>query len=156
MYLVKTAEHMIWSYDDRGLLVGEDVWEYDESVREIIVLDPAEVLTAEHSGDRRCDDALVGFVEEPFGVMEVVGGAGKWELGWWDPLGSAVGEFAGFPAFGQEFVVLAAREGEVVDVGGPAVGPFVDVVDFAEVAGHIAARVRAAPVLGVQHDSLVW
>jgi hypothetical protein len=49
-YLVKTAEHMIWRYDDRGRLVGEDVWEYDESVREIIALDPAMVLTAEQSG----------------------------------------------------------------------------------------------------------
>lgn len=27
-YLVKTAEHMIWPYDDQGRLVGEDVWEY--------------------------------------------------------------------------------------------------------------------------------
>jgi hypothetical protein len=50
VYLVKTAEHMIWLYDDRGRLVGEDVWEYDESVREIIALDPAMVLTAEQSG----------------------------------------------------------------------------------------------------------
>ena len=50
MYLVKSAEHMIWPYDDQGRLVGEDVWEYDESVREIIALDPADVLTAEQSG----------------------------------------------------------------------------------------------------------
>lgn len=50
MYLTKTAEHMIWPYDDNGLLVGEDVWEYDESVRDIIALDPADVLTAEQSG----------------------------------------------------------------------------------------------------------
>ena len=50
-YLVKTATHMIWPYDDRGRLVGEDVWEYDESVREIIPLDPADVLTAEQSGE---------------------------------------------------------------------------------------------------------
>jgi hypothetical protein len=49
-YLVKTATHMIWPYDHRGRLVGEDVWEYDESVREIIPLDPADVLTAEQSG----------------------------------------------------------------------------------------------------------
>ncbi|RAV18102.1 hypothetical protein DQP55_01025 [Mycolicibacterium sp. GF69] len=47
-YLVKTAEHMIWPYD-RGLLVGEDVWEYDESAREVIQLDPADVLTVEES-----------------------------------------------------------------------------------------------------------
>jgi hypothetical protein len=49
-YLVKFAEHMIWPYDDKGRLVGEDVWEYDESVREIIPLDPADVLTAEQAG----------------------------------------------------------------------------------------------------------
>ena len=48
-YLVKTAEHLIWPYDDTGRLVGEDVWEYDESVREIIPLDPTDVLTVEQS-----------------------------------------------------------------------------------------------------------
>ncbi|OBB72106.1 hypothetical protein [Mycobacterium sp. 852014-52144_SCH5372336] len=47
-YLVKTAEHMIWPYAD-GLLVGEDVWEYDETAREFIVLDPADVLTIDQS-----------------------------------------------------------------------------------------------------------
>ncbi|AIY44793.1 hypothetical protein [Mycolicibacterium fortuitum] len=47
-YLVKTAEHMIWPYDN-GRLVGEDVWEYDESAREFIQLDPADVLTVEQS-----------------------------------------------------------------------------------------------------------
>ena len=50
MYLVKSAEHMIWPYDDQGRLVGEDVWEYDETFREIIALDPADVLTAEQAG----------------------------------------------------------------------------------------------------------
>jgi len=48
-YLVKMATHMIWPYDDRGRLVGEDVWEYDDSVREIIPLDSADVLNAEQS-----------------------------------------------------------------------------------------------------------
>lgn len=48
-YLVKTAEHMIWPYDDRGRLIGEDVWEYDETAREFIRLDPVDVLTVEHS-----------------------------------------------------------------------------------------------------------
>jgi hypothetical protein len=33
-----------------GRLIGEDVWEYDDSVREIIPLDSADVLTAEESG----------------------------------------------------------------------------------------------------------
>lgn len=48
-YLVKTAEHMIWPYDDQGRLVGEDVWEYDETSREFIELDPTDVLTVEQS-----------------------------------------------------------------------------------------------------------
>ena len=47
-YLVKTAEHMIWPYDN-GLLVGEDVWEFDETARGIIPLDPVDVLTVEQS-----------------------------------------------------------------------------------------------------------
>jgi len=51
IYLVKSAEHMIWPYDDHGRLIGEDVWEYDESVREIVPLDPAEVLTVEQSAN---------------------------------------------------------------------------------------------------------
>lgn len=49
IYLVKTAEHMIWPYDDQGRLIGEDVWEYDEAAREFIELDPADVLTVEQS-----------------------------------------------------------------------------------------------------------
>ena len=51
-YLTKTAEHMIWPYDDQGRLIGEDVWEYDPSVREIIPLDPSEVLTVEQAAKR--------------------------------------------------------------------------------------------------------
>ena len=50
MYVVKSAEHMIWPYDDEGRLIGEDVWEYDETVREIIPLDPSDALTAEQAG----------------------------------------------------------------------------------------------------------
>jgi hypothetical protein len=49
-YLIKLAQHMIWPYDDQGRLIGEDVWEYDDSVREFIPLDPIDVLTAEQSG----------------------------------------------------------------------------------------------------------
>ena len=49
-YLVKMATHMIWPYDGRGRLIGEDVWEYDVSVREIIPVDPTDVLKAEESG----------------------------------------------------------------------------------------------------------
>ncbi|MEU0503495.1 hypothetical protein [Nocardia sp. NPDC005998] len=49
-YLVKNVEHMIWPYDDQGRLIGEDVWEIDESKRELVKLDPSEVLTGERSG----------------------------------------------------------------------------------------------------------
>jgi hypothetical protein len=48
-YLVGNVEHMIWPYDDEGRLIGEDVWEIDESQRQIIPLDPSEVLTVERS-----------------------------------------------------------------------------------------------------------
>jgi hypothetical protein len=34
---------MIWPYDDRGRMIGEDVWEYETSLREIIPLDPTDV-----------------------------------------------------------------------------------------------------------------
>ena len=57
MYLMKSAEHMIWPYDDTGRLIGEDVWEYDETVREIIPLDPTEVLTVEQA--RKLLDPLI-------------------------------------------------------------------------------------------------
>lgn len=49
MYLVKTAEHMVWPYDEQGRLIGEDVWEYDETVREFIPLQPEDVLTVDQS-----------------------------------------------------------------------------------------------------------
>lgn len=50
-YLAKSREVMIWPYDDRCRLVGEDVWEYDETAREFIELAPENVLTAEQSGE---------------------------------------------------------------------------------------------------------
>ncbi|SLJ05861.1 Uncharacterised protein [Mycobacteroides abscessus subsp. massiliense] len=49
----------------------------------------------------------------------------------------------------------AAGEGEVVDVGGAVVGPVGDVVDLAQVSGHMAAGVGAAAVAGVQHEALI-
>ena len=56
-YLVANVEHMIWPYDDEGRLIGEDVWEIDESKRQVIPLDPTEVLTVEMSA--RLLDALI-------------------------------------------------------------------------------------------------
>ena len=50
-YLVANVEHMIWPYDDEGRLIGEDVWEIDESKRQVIALDPSEVLTVEQAAE---------------------------------------------------------------------------------------------------------
>jgi hypothetical protein len=49
MYLYKNLIEMIWPYDDRGRLVGEDVWEPDPEKAEITKLDPADVLTTQES-----------------------------------------------------------------------------------------------------------
>lgn len=49
MYLVRGRVVMFWPYDERGRLVGENVWEYDESEHEVVKLDPADVLTVERA-----------------------------------------------------------------------------------------------------------
>jgi hypothetical protein len=50
MYLYKTPGiQMVWPYDDRGRLIGEDVWEPEPSKAELFKLDPADVLTTEES-----------------------------------------------------------------------------------------------------------
>jgi hypothetical protein len=50
MYLTRPNIAMIWPYDERGRMIGEDVWEYDDADRDLIKLDPADVLTAEQAG----------------------------------------------------------------------------------------------------------
>ncbi len=50
MYLAKSLTAMIWPYDDRCRMIGEDVWEFEPSVREFIKLAPEDVLTAEEAG----------------------------------------------------------------------------------------------------------
>jgi len=40
---------MIWPYDDRGRLVGEDVWGPDPAQAELTKLDPADVLTTQEA-----------------------------------------------------------------------------------------------------------
>jgi hypothetical protein len=50
MYLYSSRIHMLWPYDDRGRLVGEDVWEPDPDRATIVKLDPADVLTTAESG----------------------------------------------------------------------------------------------------------
>jgi hypothetical protein len=57
MYLAKLRIAMVWPYDARCRLIGEDVWEYDETARDFIKLDPQDVLTAEDS--RRLLDPLI-------------------------------------------------------------------------------------------------
>ena len=96
------------------------------------------------------------FHEVSLGVVVVVdSGLAGVEVWWRDPFGAAVFAFSGAPAvFGDQAVVCAAGQGEVVDVGEPAFGPVGDVVDLALVARHRAARAAAAAVLGVQHDPL--
>jgi len=50
MYLYRSTIQMIWPYDDRGRLIGEDVYEPDPEKAELFKLDPADVLTTEQSG----------------------------------------------------------------------------------------------------------
>ena len=50
MYLTRSQICMVWPYDDRGRLLGEDVWEFDDAERAYIKLDPADVLTSEQAG----------------------------------------------------------------------------------------------------------
>jgi hypothetical protein len=45
MYLYTNVIQLIWPYDDRGRLIGEDVWEPDPGKAEIAKLDRSEVLT---------------------------------------------------------------------------------------------------------------
>lgn len=49
MYLRKGRVAMVWPYDERCRLVGENVWEFDESERELIKLDPGDVLTTQRA-----------------------------------------------------------------------------------------------------------
>lgn len=49
MYLYSNFLEMVWPYDDRGRLIGEDVWEPDPDRADIVKLDPADVLTTTES-----------------------------------------------------------------------------------------------------------
>lgn len=51
MYLLRGRVAMIWPYDERGRLVGENVWEYDDSEHDLIKLDPDDVLTTERAAE---------------------------------------------------------------------------------------------------------
>ena len=49
VYLMKANIAMIWPYDDRGRMIGEDVWEYDDADHDLIKLEPADVVTTEQA-----------------------------------------------------------------------------------------------------------
>lgn len=49
MYLHRGRVAMVWPYDERGRLVGENVWEYDASEHDLIRLNPGDVLTTEQA-----------------------------------------------------------------------------------------------------------
>ncbi len=51
MYLLRGRVAMMWPYDERCRLVGENVWEYDESEHDLIKLDPDEVLTTQQAAE---------------------------------------------------------------------------------------------------------
>jgi hypothetical protein len=51
MYLVSGRVAMLWPYDERGRLVGENVWEFDESEHQVVKLDPNDVLTTERAAE---------------------------------------------------------------------------------------------------------
>jgi hypothetical protein len=51
MYLVRGRVAMLWPYDERGRLVGENVWEYDPGEHDLIKLDPGDVLSTERAAE---------------------------------------------------------------------------------------------------------
>lgn len=70
-------------------------------------------------------------------------------------MGLTVGELGCAPAFVQQPVVRLAGERQLVDVRQPAAGPFVDMMDLADVARCIASGKSTAAVVGVEHKTLV-
>jgi hypothetical protein len=66
MYLHKSTDEMVWPYDDRGRMTGEDVWEADPSKAEITKLDPADIMTTEEAAEKldRLIKPLPSFDEE--------------------------------------------------------------------------------------------
>ena len=52
MYLYTNYGEMIWSYDDRGRLIGENVYEPDPDKGDIIKLDPVDVVTVAQAAER--------------------------------------------------------------------------------------------------------
>jgi hypothetical protein len=51
MYLQRGRVAMIWPYDERCRLIGENVWEYEERDHVLIRLEPEEVLSTERAAE---------------------------------------------------------------------------------------------------------
>lgn len=69
MYLYKSTLYMIWSYNDRGRLIGENIWEPEPRKSEIIKLAPADVLTTQEA-----DRLLAPFIKPLPSFAEMVAG----------------------------------------------------------------------------------
>ncbi len=52
MYLYSNYIEMIWPYDDRGRMIGENVWEPEPEKAEIIKLDRSDVLTVAQAAEK--------------------------------------------------------------------------------------------------------
>ena len=50
MYLYKSTFFMVWPYDERGRLLGENIWEPEPANAEISKLAPADVLATREAG----------------------------------------------------------------------------------------------------------
>jgi hypothetical protein len=48
-YLLRSRQLMSWEYDDRGRLVGENVWEVDPGSAAVVELDRSQVLTPDEA-----------------------------------------------------------------------------------------------------------
>jgi hypothetical protein len=77
-YLRRTRQLMVWGYDGRGRLLGENVWELDPAGALIIKRDPADVLTADMAAERLAphihdlpafDEATMAVSGEPGGAL---------------------------------------------------------------------------------------
>jgi hypothetical protein len=51
IYLTRSQIAMIWPYDDECRLLGEDVWEFDDSERAYFKLDPSDVLSTAQAAE---------------------------------------------------------------------------------------------------------
>ena len=74
MYLLRGRVAMIWPYDERGRLIGENVWEYDPNEHDLIKLDPADVLTTERAAEL-LDPFIVPLAPFDDSLRPVVGAA---------------------------------------------------------------------------------